>query len=72
MNYKSCWIENQQFCDKVLDELNSIRASPKNYIQYINEYIKNCKEDCLCIPGSDMAIVLEEGVKIVSEVISSI
>ena len=46
--------------------MNNIRKSPKNYVKYIDDYIKNFEDGCLYIPDSEVGIELEEGKKVVS------
>lgn len=46
--------------------MNNIRKSPKNYVKYIDDYIKDFEDGCLYLPDSEVGIELEEGQKVVS------
>ena len=40
---------------------------PKQYVQYIDEYIENTQDDCLYLPDAEFGIQIEEGVQVVSK-----
>lgn len=74
MNYKICWKKNADFCDQIIQEINTVRHKPCAFAPYLQEYIDNFEDGCIFITHiaddgeshEEVGVELEEGKKVVS------
>lgn len=74
MNYKICWKKNADFCDQIIEEINTVRHKPCAFAPDLQQYIDNYEDGCIIlthlsddgVTEEEVGIELEEGKKIVS------
>lgn len=56
--------------EQILAEINKLRKDPFEYIEHLTQYLSNCKNNTLNIPGMPFPIELEEGQKVIKDAMS--
>lgn len=77
-NFKICWKDYADFCDQIIQEINTVRHTPNAFAPDLQKYIDEFDDGCYYVQHStqdgkgteECGIVLEEDKKVVSVMLS--
>lgn len=74
MDYKICWKQNADFCQQIIDEINTVRHKPCAFAPDLQQYIDDFEDNCIFVSHiaedgkteEEVGIEQEEGKQVVS------